>query len=1782
MAKKKDEKDPTADFFGEGDLDWLDDDEEGATPASAPPSTPKPASASVPTVRFSSVPTLPPTPAPAPPPFTPSTADSMPKTVEPSLDPGVEAETTPSTPAIPASDVPFDPERTHPFMEAPDVAKILSGDFPLEEPAPEPAPEPEPEPEAVEPAVAPPRGFSPTKAPDIPAAPTVRPPKGMTPRPAPARHAAPTPRQREEREVGWKGVLKVLLAEASSVGPGEGRGLLLERAAWVAANEVEDLARSAELYAQARAAEHDTASLLRTQIDVLGRLGRYAEQQSLFLELSARLEGPPRADALVDAALVAWRRLDQPSQAVQHLRSAARVEPENYTARALLRSLWPQVGTIEPHQQVNLLDELTDLAEGGIAADYALEAATLLQANGGRPTEVQSRLEKALGSDASNSVAFLMLEEALLDEPASLASLYEAEATRVGQSDPGWWNAEAARAHQRAGNLEAAVRGFNVAVGQGYPFALRELQGSYVQSGSWFELEDALVREAEVLSPEEGKAYALYRLGWLREARLEKPAEALQAYREAVAADPSSAPAADGVARLQRAQGGARLRYWQERKARATLPGERRFLALQVAETAELEGDQQLARESYREVLSTNPQDTASEVARSGLERVLKRLQDRRGLAELRRQQAAMATQASQRALYLHEAASILSGPMPAWPPEDESERDSAIADLQSALDVEADNPAVVGSMYLLLEAAGRWSQLAKVLQSAGEASDALLQKAAYLYRAGRLFAAQANDDNAARLCLSQSLLADPAFRPARWLLRTISGATQAAGDASVYREEAKHAEGRSERAWGLFAAAEAAGPGPTAQRDLQRILSENPDHPGALAALEVQSVAEGDEEALTNIYLRSLEGPATVTKSRVGARAAALLLRAGKSARAADVFRRLLRMRVEPDSHGGRPLRVCARLALRMGSVDLALELLEDLTVAEDVVERARLLVQAERPSEALRALRGLLSSVGDGPFPLGAASRAATLAQQLDMPEAELEAYGLIALRATGQPLAAAYGSWTGMQLGSAGKDDQALPYWTVAHQARPASVSALDGRVRGLVAEGDVDGLSELLTGEEPERLAVALGEAGAPGLGAAGLHAAAQGFEDARKLAAMALVERLFEEAGDWQNVYTALVDRRRISNDPRVIVAVDEKQHWLLAEHLAQTDAAWDTYRKLHEDSPSDRDVTEALARIAGARGEVETAIGFLRELVATAASSPDAARYQRRVGEVYERAERKADARQAYLLALDHVPTDTGALDGLKRLAESEQDWPGLIAVLQREASLAEGERKVELRRRIAEVTERHIPDPNVAIDAWRTLVELAPRDKQGLERLLTLAEAQQDWDLFVEVGSSYAKILSGAEQGAMLRRVGIVCEDQLHREDAVRYYQQAVAGNPPDAIAAQRLERHARSRADWSAAVEALSLQASADVSEDARVAALLSAARIEVEARHDREAAADFYRKVLELEPNNETALRFMSNHLFERGRFGEAMPVFRRLEPVVERGQDLEDFDVRMELSSFFYYFAEMLRRQGNHGEALERYEHTLRLIPTHLPSLNQVGPLYIEAEMWPQAEGVYRTLLQLSGGQGDAEETANHYTQLGLVERQLGNPERAHRRFNKALEVFPNHVGALKGMALVLEDREDWGNLLNVYNNIIYHAVEAEDVVDAYMTKGRILDAHMGRQDKAAQHYQRCLDFDRHQPLAYLRLAELALRRDAYREAGSLAEKALQIDEDLVRPLRALLLLVRAAAWQSAGRRTEAVRCLREASVLDRSLGDELAGDPLGDSAVLKRILADRMP
>ncbi|MDP2313245.1 MAG: hypothetical protein Q8P41_10095 [Pseudomonadota bacterium] len=1489
---------------------------------------------------------------------------------------------------------------------------------------------------------------------------------------------------------------------------------------------------------------------------------------------AAALTGGAASDALIAAASVARGSLKRDDLASAELERAASVGDD---LRALLALVELHQAQGEYGRQAAALARLAAQFQGGAAAALLAERAQVLQRGGAPSAELAGAWKETLTADPSSAAAFLAMERHYRQagEWVSLGGLYRSEAERLladatlsdaaRGAEAAWWFGRAARVYRLQLFDEGRAAECYVAGLAASPGAL-ELRHEYgvfcAEAERWEDLAASLAAEIES-APAHGKSFLQYRLARLTEDRLGRVEEALALFRLS-ATDAAAAPAAEAVLRILQ-QGGRwteLVAFLDERLGHLDDPSLMVTVLYRMGETCEGPLDDQAgARKHFERILDVAPGYLP---ALEGLERVYTRLSAWADLAAVYEQRALLAEEPGGVALQRHRAGAVYDFRL--------QDADRAREQYRLALEAVADFPPSLDAYARSLEARQEWAFLGKALRAGAGATRDANEAVSLYYRAGRVLADRTDEIALAMGCLQRCLELSPGFLPAVLLLKELAARQ---GDWSEYfrleRGQADMGEDLDRRHWRLLAAAEAAQRLPDADpaQIAAEVLREDPAQPAAIELAERVAIANGDQAGLMELYLR-LAAAATDEAERVRycGRVAELAADQGASEALLSGLSEVL----AATGVASRPLRSLARVAEAAGYPEEALRALGE--AGGEGREGAWLRgVTLGDTAGAVRILAPLVEERKD-------AAAAVMLLRLTALPALRARAHMVLAESAADQRAQGLHALLAAPAFDAAGLSDEALDAWRMAFRADPRSGDAMTGLRAALVSRADADGLRALYAAL-PAPSAAGLGEA----LEAVGdIDGAIAVWRDQLASSEVPLpwsvrLEQALSARNEWKQVFELL--QARIAGASRETRAeITLRSRWLLAEKLAESEEAWDFYRQLHDSAPNDVEVLEALARIAGARGETALSVRYLAGLAEHAESPRDAARFHRRTAETLERAGDSDGARAALTRALDSLPDDQEALGGLRRLAEAAGDWQGVVGVLARQAALSSGRPQIDRFAEIARLWEARLSDRAVAADAWRKVLDLAPDDEEALTRLVALSDESGDWAGFVEHGQMLLRLLEGADRSVLQRRIGVALAEHLRREDeAIRFLDAASGGPAPDVEAARHLERIHLGRGEWDRVVDALLRRArsTADVAE--RADALANAARIRVETLRDRAGAADIYDELLKIEPEHPEALRYRGEFLYESGRIEEAVVIFERME-THELARDVDDFDAQVEVSMYFYRFAEALRRLGRTEDAILRYERALALNATHLPSLEAVGPMYMAASDWVKADKVWKQLLQLTGGHGNPEQLARIYASLGTVEHRLGQPEKARKRFTKALELRPNDIAALRGYGAVLFAAEDWNNLLNIFNNIIYHTQDPSDVIDAYLNKGFVLDARLGLPEKAAQHYEKSLAFDPGQPQALLRLAELALRRQDWPEAASLADRGLQIQDEA--PLvRSFLLLVRSIAYQACGDGRAAMDGYKSAIVVDPGVVATLGGATIEDYEKVHEILRSRL-
>jgi tetratricopeptide (TPR) repeat protein len=679
---------------------------------------------------------------------------------------------------------------------------------------------------------------------------------------------------------------------------------------------------------------------------------------------------------------------------------------------------------------------------------------------------------------------------------------------------------------------------------------------------------------------------------------------------------------------------------------------------------------------------------------------------------------------------------------------------------------------------------------------------------------------------------------------------------------------------------------------------------------------------------------------------------------------------------------------------------------------------------------------------------------------------------------------------------------------------------------------------------------------------------------------RPLFALLAMEALQRAAEDWRAVLATLQRQRALVTTDLAQAAVEAAIVQLLGTHLSDSDEAYAEYGRLVDANPSDRSIAAKYARMAGVRGETSTAVATLTRLGETAESPKEAARYRALLGDMLRNTGDADGARQAYLDALDHAPGHTESLSGLRALAEDDGDSGALLAVLNRELAAAPDDtaRAAKLVE-IADVTaEQDDADPSIVMDAWRAVLDAEPDNQRAAQELTDLADAFEDAATFDFAGSLLVRHLTGDARTDLLRKLGGTALLAGSRDAAVRWLEQAVNAEPPDLTAARELEPLYEASNNWSGLQTVLAMRKAAG---DDVAGALAKAADVALRKQGDPAAADALYTQLLDIEPANAAALKYRADRAFADKDFVVAAELFTRLGDDLIGERDMDDFDDRLEASLLYYRYGVALVHAGRKDEAVGIFEHGLELDGTHLPSLEQIAPLYRSAGDYERASDAYRRILQLARSVGDEPGMASMYVELGLVDHANKDDERAAKRFGKALELDSNHAPALLGMALIYEEQGEFDNCWKSYNSVIHNASNRDGVILAYLRKGRVLDERKERLDKAAEHYERCLEVEPSQTVALVRLAEILTRLNRAEDALSVATRALDI-EGIEPALQADLHAVLAYVYAGKDDRGAAEKALAAATAADESIAAALGQAPLEDLEAMSLALRRRLP
>ncbi|HJX53704.1 MAG TPA: hypothetical protein VJ801_13135 [Polyangia bacterium] len=612
----------------------------------------------------------------------------------------------------------------------------------------------------------------------------------------------------------------------------------------------------------------------------------------------------------------------------------------------------------------------------------------------------------------------------------------------------------------------------------------------------------------------------------------------------------------------------------------------------------------------------------------------------------------------------------------------------------------------------------------------------------------------------------------------------------------------------------------------------------------------------------------------------------------------------------------------------------------------------------------------------------------------------------------------------------------------------------------------------------------------------------------------------------------------------VEDPPRRVAALREKA---AAEvQLARPVEALDALGRAWLEDVSDVLTLAELDGLAGAANGWQRLVDILdKGIEATLVPDLRADLYARKAKVLEERLAAPDLAIAAWHDAIASRPDHQQAFVAIERLLEAAGRAAELAETLEKHAEVVvEAHEREQLAKRVAVLHEKVLGQPDKAIAAWRSVLDMDEESVEALDALERLYGEVGDWTSLAEV---LQRKVEACHDVATLRRLWFQAA-HLHDEklnDAAEAANQlrAILGiDPDDAEALEFISQIYAREGKHADLVEVLDTRARGARSSEERDALALRAAQLVQTELGDVAGAVERYRAILERTANHEKARAA----LWELARHEDyRVTAIAVLEPVLRAGQEWRSLVELLELR---------LLGEDEPVQRLATLAEMARVAEQELHDAEAAFATWARALAEDAGDATVRAELErLAGAQGAFPELAKIYEErlkdtydtkvqhwlasrlAALYEQSLANPARAVELWREVAGLPGGEAEALGHLESLLRGLGRYSELEEVLARQADIAMHAPTQADSLAALGELRLHHLSDPDGAVNAFRAALERVPTQAaaLAALRamaagaepsagvldiLEPLAEARGDFVELAALAEARLLLTED----------------------------------------------------------------
>jgi tetratricopeptide (TPR) repeat protein len=503
-------------------------------------------------------------------------------------------------------------------------------------------------------------------------------------------------------------------------------------------------------------------------------------------------------------------------------------------------------------------------------------------------------------------------------------------------------------------------------------------------------------------------------------------------------------------------------------------------------------------------------------------------------------------------------------------------------------------------------------------------------------------------------------------------------------------------------------------------------------------------------------------------------------------------------------------------------------------------------------------------------------------------------------------------------------------------------------------------------------------------------------------------------------------------------------------------HIGALQALEDFFRKQKRWS----DLAGALARHAECEQEAHTRVEILLAL---------ADNYETQLGDATQ-------AMAAYQRALDADEHCIDAINALERLYRRTQAWDRLVDVLAKKAQVVnDTEQAIRLKLQVGELWEDRLGDNDRAVDAYKEVLTVDPRNLPALTALDALYEKSGRMEEYLENLEHRLEVSPPEEDRvATYQKMATIWEENFSKPDrATEVLEKILLIDDKNAKAYRDLERLYRQERKWEALVETYRkhLAVTADTTE--RIDLFTKTGQVYEQELRDLDRAIDSYTDVLSVEDDHADALAGLARLYEETEQWERAVEMMRRsIRVAVEPAQKV-DLNYRLGRT-----FDEHMKE----AEPAEEYlVEALSLDPAHVPSMLSLLGIYKRRGDWQKAAQLM--VRAEAATSNPLEKTRLLYEAGKIFQEKLGDEPQAVDLFARVLQLDPEHVEAGEPLSQLYFKREEWAPLVPILEMLARKADRKtnRELTLLYHRLAKAADS-LGDNEKALKYYKQSYDLD----------------------------------------------------------------------------------------------------